>query len=197
MDNPSKEQIKGRAKHLRQVLLDKYKLDISHGHALEVLAKVFGFKDWNTASALVEAAPKGIPPTNEVVATAKKEIPPAARFKTVGEAIDFFSQFDRSTKLVINEYKKTDAQSIHEYDFGIPTFVCSLSYDGEIQREGELLLELDQENFTVYQLTDFGKSRNQSWDHTNGGRVQRKNKWFNMTEGFWNPESLKKHFPIK
>ena len=52
MKEPSKEQIKERTKHLRQILKEKHEIDLPHGHALEVMAKVFGFNDWNTASAL-------------------------------------------------------------------------------------------------------------------------------------------------
>lgn len=51
MQEPTKEQIKSRAKVLREILLEKYNVDMQHGHALEVISQVFGYKNWNTFSA--------------------------------------------------------------------------------------------------------------------------------------------------
>jgi hypothetical protein len=197
MELPSKEQLKERAKSLREILKQKYKIDMAHGHALEVIAKLFGIKDWNTAAALSEGKPRAAPSVAQTaVAEAKKEMPSAARFKTTGELREFLTHFPDSTRLVINEYKETKVEDAHKYNFGIPTFVCTPTYDGEIQKEGELRLELDQENFKVNELSDFGKSVGQRWEKTNGGRIQRVIKMFHMRESFWNPENLKKHNPI-
>jgi hypothetical protein len=51
MSIPTKEQLKARSKHLSQLLLEKYNVRVSHGHCLEVVSQLFGFKDWNTATA--------------------------------------------------------------------------------------------------------------------------------------------------
>jgi len=51
MSIPSKEQLKARSKHLSKLLEEKYNVKVSHGHCLELIAQLFGFKDWNTASA--------------------------------------------------------------------------------------------------------------------------------------------------
>lgn len=51
MSIPSKEQLKARSKHLSQLLLEKYNVRVSHGHCLEIVSQLFGFKDWNTAAA--------------------------------------------------------------------------------------------------------------------------------------------------
>ncbi len=48
---PSPERLKEKAKIIRKFLNEKYATDISHGHSLELISQVFGFKDWNTASA--------------------------------------------------------------------------------------------------------------------------------------------------
>lgn len=58
---PTKEQLKARSKHLAQLLQEKYNLKVSHGHCLDVVSKLFGFKNWNTANA---ACPEGetVPP---------------------------------------------------------------------------------------------------------------------------------------
>ena len=51
MSFPTKEQLKARSKHLAQLLQDKYNLKVSHGHCLDLVSKLFGFKNWNTANA--------------------------------------------------------------------------------------------------------------------------------------------------
>jgi hypothetical protein len=188
MKELSKEQFKERAKHLRQILLEKHKIDLPHGHALEVLAKVFGFKDWNTASALTVATIKEKPVAVQAATEVNKELPPAAKFKTAGEYVDFFSKFDRETKVVVHEYEERDLSH-----FGTMTSVCSLTFDSEIQNDTELRLELNTEEERDLQLDDFGKSRKQTFEPTPSGRYQRVIKWFNMQNGFWNPKNFDKH----
>jgi len=102
MKEPSKEQIKERAKFLRQVLREKHDIDLPHGHSLEVLAKVFGFKDWNTASALSVKAEDLVEAKTSTETITEKPI--ATKFQTIGEIMDFLSKFDRAAKLVVSEY---------------------------------------------------------------------------------------------
>jgi hypothetical protein len=45
------ESLKNKAKVIRKFVKEKYNLDISHGHCLDLVSDLFGFKDWNTASA--------------------------------------------------------------------------------------------------------------------------------------------------
>lgn len=175
MKEPSKEQIKEPAKFLRQVLKEKHKIDLPHGHALEVLAKVFGFNDWNTASALTpKIEPKSI-----------QEKPRAAKITTIGEAIDFLSSFERSTKLVVNEYHWNKFDHLKDLT-GPNTSVCTLTYDAEIQTGKELVLELNTENELNYEVQNFGKSSKQTFDKTTAGRSQRRIKYLQMQNSFWN-----------
>jgi hypothetical protein len=51
MTLPSVSQLKSQAKRLRSALAAKGR-EISHGQALELLSAQYGFKDWNTASAI-------------------------------------------------------------------------------------------------------------------------------------------------
>lgn len=51
MSAPTTEQLKARSKHLAKLLQEKYKVKVSHGHCLDVVSQLFGFKDWNTATA--------------------------------------------------------------------------------------------------------------------------------------------------
>ncbi len=48
---PTPENLKEKAKVLRKVLKEKHGSDISHSHCMEMISQIFGFKDWNTASA--------------------------------------------------------------------------------------------------------------------------------------------------
>ncbi len=49
--SPTSEGLKEKAKVIRKFLCEKYNADISHGHCMELISQLFGFKDWNTASA--------------------------------------------------------------------------------------------------------------------------------------------------
>lgn len=182
MKEPSKEQIKERAKFLREVLREKHKIELPHGHALEVLAKVFGYKDWNTASA---SSTDGRPAEPvETRATTESVKPIAAKFHTVGELKEFLSKFDDETKLVVNEYKWTELNA-NDYNFGTVTSVCSLTYDGEIQEGNELRLELNTE--TEQNDFSFGKSASQRFDRTRAGRSQRRIKYLELFKSsIWN-----------
>lgn len=177
MKEPSKEQIKERAKFLRQVLREKHNIDLPHGHALEVLAKVFGYNDWNTASALA--------PNTEIKVNDEK--PLTTRFQTTDEAAEFLSKFPKGTKLVVNEYSWAEPNSNGSGLAGNITSVCSLTYDYEIQNDTELRLELNTEE----ERTDIvlGKSASQMFDRTSAGRSQRRIKLDFLKSGFWNPKA--------
>lgn len=186
MKEPSKEQIKERTKHLRQVLKEKYKIDLPQGHALEVMAKVFGFKDWNTASALaVTTQELESQPTIKNDSVTTKVLPPALKLQTAGDYVDFFSRFNANEKVFIYEYKNASLEH-----FGTPTSICSTTYDSEIQSDSEVRLELHTENEKNLQINDFGKSSNQKFELTKNERLQRIIKWFNMQNGgFWSPSN--------
>lgn len=51
MSVPTKEQLKARSKHLAKLLEEKFNVKASHSQCLDVVAQLFGHKDWNTASA--------------------------------------------------------------------------------------------------------------------------------------------------
>ncbi len=182
MKEPSREQIKERTKHLRQVLKEKHNIELPHGHALEVMAKVFGFNDWNTASALASNDKIQTNESEKKEQTPSKELPPAFKLQTAGEFADFFSSIERSKKVVFYEYKQTEQGHI-----GTLTSICTATYDYEIQRSNEIRLELNTEEERNLKLQDFGKSSTQRFEPTKVGRLQRVIKWFNMQNSFWNP----------
>jgi len=53
---PSRDMLKAQARRLRSTLADKG-TRISHADALETLALQWGYRNWNTLSAALEAAP--------------------------------------------------------------------------------------------------------------------------------------------
>jgi hypothetical protein len=183
---PSKEQIKERAKFLREVLREKHKIDLPHGHALEVLAKVFGYKDWNTASALSADVSHEQPVTNKLVTKVSNEKPIATKLPTAGEIVDFFSKFERGTRVFVNEYKWAEPDS-NDHSFGTVTSICSLTYDYEIQRETELILELNTESERNDTGIGGSRSATQTFEKTPAGRAQRRIKYLYMQNDFWNP----------
>lgn len=48
---PSQEGLKAKAKTIRKFLKEKCGAEVSHSQCLELISQLFGFKDWNTASA--------------------------------------------------------------------------------------------------------------------------------------------------
>ena len=51
LTNSTPESLKAKAKVIRKFLNEKYNVDVSHGHCLDLISELSGFKDWNTASA--------------------------------------------------------------------------------------------------------------------------------------------------
>lgn len=188
MKEPSKQQIKDRAKILREVLREKHKIELPHGHALEVLARVFGFNDWNTASALVSNQDKETEVAPKEAENSQKDLPFAAKLPTAGELADFFAKFERDKPVLVNEYKNEGGLS----SFGTMTSICSLTYDQEIQNGKDIRLELSTEAERKYELQDFGKSASQKFDQTAAGRLQRRNKFLHMQNSFWNAQGQTK-----
>lgn len=176
MKELSKEQIKERAKFLRQVLREKHDVDLPHGHALEVLSKVLGYNDWNTASALAVKTETSV----------TEERPLTAKFQTTDEAVNFLSKFPKGTKLSVYEYSWAEPKTDSKEFAGNITSVCSLTYDYEIQNENELRLELHTEH---EQHGSTVKSATQTFDRTSAGRHQRRIKLDFLKSSFWNPKA--------
>jgi hypothetical protein len=49
----TEELIKARAKLLGEILKSDFEMDVAHGKCLKIASQMFGFKNWNTAKALV------------------------------------------------------------------------------------------------------------------------------------------------
>jgi glyoxalase superfamily protein len=48
------ESLKDKATIIRKFLKERCDVDVSHGHSLELISRIFSFKDWNTASAALK-----------------------------------------------------------------------------------------------------------------------------------------------
>ena len=54
---PTHSEIKALVKRLSPIFIKEFKLDIPHSKWLEIIAKGFGFKNWNTLNAVAPTAP--------------------------------------------------------------------------------------------------------------------------------------------
>lgn len=118
MSVPTQESLKQKAKLIRNFLNEKYHVDVSHGHCMELISQLFGFKDWNTASAALE--PKS-----------KKESLPI-QIKTVGDMRRALELFDDSVRI--------DG----EYEFKLKDFMNEVDpdhLDGIITQEFSFILQ--------------------------------------------------------
>jgi hypothetical protein len=57
MSKVTPESLKEKAKLIRSFINEKSSADVSHSHCLELASKLFGFHDWNTASAVLKSKP--------------------------------------------------------------------------------------------------------------------------------------------
>lgn len=55
MTVPSKERLKIRSQLLAQWFQENYGIKVKHGHCLDLVSRIYGFKDWNTFSAALES----------------------------------------------------------------------------------------------------------------------------------------------
>ncbi|MBI1327017.1 MAG: hypothetical protein GC136_05185 [Alphaproteobacteria bacterium] len=102
MSIPTKESLKQKAKTVRKFLNDKYQVDVSHGHCMEIISQVLGFKDWNTASASLK--PK-----------AKQDLLPI-HIKTVGDMRKALALYDDDTAIFDGEYEFKIQNFINDID---------------------------------------------------------------------------------
>jgi hypothetical protein len=139
MTTQTREDLKNKAKLIRNFLEEKCNSQISHSQGLELISNVFGFKDWNTASALLSkdvAAPKG--PT---------------KITTVGELRNAIDGLDDSVHL--------DAEhSINIYDFLKEADIDqSLSPEDEISYEFSFVLDQSDSEFATLKLYSENESK--------------------------------------
>lgn len=121
MSAPTQESLKQQAKVIRKFLNEKYQVDVSHGHCMELISQLFGFKDWNTASAALNPKDK------------QGQLP--IHVKTVGDMKKALALFDDDTAIFDGEY-----------EFKIQDFINEINaedWDGDtiLTQEFSLVLE--------------------------------------------------------
>lgn len=109
---PNSESLKEKAKVIRKFMKEKCNADISHGHSLELISQLFGFKDWNTASAATKpkAEKVSLPIYIETVGDMKKAL---ELFKDT-DTID--ADFEFKLKDVLENLDESDSpeDTIHQ-----------------------------------------------------------------------------------
>ena len=112
------ESLKEKAKLVRQFLKEKDNVDVSHGHCIELVSKLFGFNDWNTASAGLKPDPKLLPLKIETVADMKT----AMSFFKDSDRIDGMYEFnikDWLSNLEPEEYIHAKDTCTQEFRFSL------------------------------------------------------------------------------
>lgn len=130
MLNHTKESLKFQAKTIRKFLNDKYNVDVSHGHCMELISQLFGFKDWNTASASLKSK------------NTDNQLP--IYIRTVGDMKRALSLFD------------DEAMLDGEYDFKLKDFLNDVDpseIDGTITQEFSLVLTQLVPDMASFKLT--------------------------------------------
>lgn len=130
MSIPTKDSLKQKAKTVRKFLNDKYQVDVSHGHCMEIISQALGFKDWNTASAALKPKLK------------QDDLP--LKLKTVGDLKKALELFDDSAAI--------DG----DYEFKVKDFMDEIEHgdlDGTIHQEFSLILNsIQPDDIVSFQL---------------------------------------------
>lgn len=130
MSTPTKDSLKQKAKIIRKFLNDKYQVDVSHGHCMEIISQLFGFKDWNTASSALKPKLK------------QDDFP--VKIKTVGDMKKALELFDDSATI--------DG----DYEFKVKDFMDEMEYedlDDIIHQEFSLTLtSIQPDDIVSFQL---------------------------------------------
>lgn len=58
MSIPIKSELKQCAKRLKEILVNEFGKDVNHTEALALMARIYGFKNWQTLSAVLERDPQ-------------------------------------------------------------------------------------------------------------------------------------------
>lgn len=122
------ESLKKKAAIIRKFLNEKYEVDISHGHSLELISKIIGFNDWNTAVAQLKQK--------------AEQNSTSVQIRTVGDMKRVLEALDDSVTI--------DA----DYEFKIKEFEIDplSSPDDEIYQEFSLSFEEINDDIVTFKL---------------------------------------------
>lgn len=123
------ESLKKKAAIIRIFLKEKYNVDVSQGHSLELVSKIFDFKDWNTASATLKSK-------------SKQSFSPV-EIKNVGDLRRALEAFD--DEAIIDADYTFKVQELEEYQHNDP--------EDEIYQEFSFTLEKSAHDIATLKLT--------------------------------------------
>ncbi len=142
-NTPTPENIKEKAKLIRKFLKERSNVEVSHSHCLEMVSKLFNFKDWNTATAALKQ--KG----NE------NALP--VHIKTVGDLKKALETFEDSDTIdAMYEFKAKDlideieAEELGPEDVITQEFSFVLSHPRDPFGIASLDLKLENEDITIF-----------------------------------------------
>ncbi len=142
MSTPSQESLKQQAKVIRKFLNEKYQVDVSHGHCMELISQLFGFKDWNTASAALKPKDK------------QGQLP--IHVRTVGDMKKALALFDDDEAILDGEYEFKVRDFINEMnaedwdDETIITQEFSLVLEEFVPDIASFKLKVEHESMTIF-----------------------------------------------
>jgi hypothetical protein len=143
---PTPESLKEKAPIIRKFIKEKYNVDVSQGHSLELISKVFGFKDWNSASAMTKTKPKPVTKENERI----------VRIRTVGGMKKALAPYPDSAKL--------EATSL----LVVKNFIDAMTelniVDGALNQEYSFILEQGTDSEVTLGLKLENETLSE-WDH--------------------------------
>lgn len=128
------ESLKRKAAIIRTFFKTRYNLDVSQGHSLELVSKIFGFKDWNTATAILK--PK------------MKSDSSSIQIHTVGELKKALTNLDDSASIGADYRFKV--KELEEYEYNDPEDEMYQEFSFTIEKLAKdivtLNLKLDHES---------------------------------------------------
>ena len=133
-DIPTPEEFKSKAKTIRKFMNEKYNIDVSHSHSLELASQLLDFKDWNTAVAAAKS--KGRLPTFII---------------TVGKMMKVLAKFDPTAKLEMWHLQRPDfsQEMVKEFKFKEGEYCIntySLISDGVNKEAASFQLKLEKQS---------------------------------------------------
>lgn len=142
MSTPTQESLKEKAKLIRKFLNEKYGVDVSHSHCIELTSQLFGFKDWNMASAALKPKSK------------QDQLP--IHVKTVGDMKKALALFDDDSAIFDGEYEFKVRDFINEInaedwdDDTIITQEFSLVLEEFVPDIASFKLKVEHESLTFF-----------------------------------------------
>lgn len=116
MSKNTTDSLKKKATIIRNFIQENYNLALSQGHALELISKIHGFRDWNTASASLKK--------NEKQTSSQVQINTVGSLKKALNSFDDSAIIEADYKFKIKEFEfdlleDAEAEIYQEFSFSL------------------------------------------------------------------------------